>query len=56
VHAQQHGVRRHTNNSRHMRARATGACEVLENLVLVAGVYDNGRLQLPAQKLCITGD
>jgi hypothetical protein len=47
VHAQQHGVHRHANNSRHMRARAAGACEVLENIVLVAGVYDNGRLQLP---------
>jgi hypothetical protein len=37
----------HANNKRHMRARAAGACKVLENLVLVARVYDNGRLQLP---------
>jgi hypothetical protein len=47
VHAQQHGVHRHANNSRHMQARAAGACEVLENLVLIAGAYDNDRLQLP---------
>jgi hypothetical protein len=45
VHAQKHEVRRQA--SMHMQACAAGACRVLENLVLIAGVHDNDRLQLP---------
>jgi hypothetical protein len=47
VHTQQHGVRGCANSNMHMWARAASACGVLENLVLVAGVHDNDRLQLP---------
>ena len=44
---QQHGMRRRTSSSRHMRVHPVGACRVLKNLMLVAGVHDNDRLQLP---------
>jgi hypothetical protein len=44
---QQHGVRRRASSSRHMWVHAAGAYRVLKNLVLIARVHDNDRLQLP---------